>query len=180
MDNDQRASLEDLVLAPYIQKATALIGYSRRVGGNQFRHAMATLAILIDYRCTDPVLLKASVIHDLFEEVPATDRGSIRAIDDDGPAVAALVDEVSRRPGEAKATFLARLRDEGSERARLLKVADRISNLTDLHETIFKRAFVDDYVDQTREYVLPMALAVKPQMAVEIADLMQRRSQARG
>jgi hypothetical protein len=65
--------LKNLVLAPYIIKATALIGKQRGVGGNQFRHAMATMAILLDYKFFDNyVLLKASVIHDLLEDVPET------------------------------------------------------------------------------------------------------------
>ena len=29
-----------------------------------FRHQLATLAILLDYKIVDPVLLKASLIHD--------------------------------------------------------------------------------------------------------------------
>jgi len=62
-------TLSEMVLAPWIQKATALIGAPRRVGGNQFRHAMATFAILLDYKFLDPVLLKASIIHDLIEDI---------------------------------------------------------------------------------------------------------------
>ena len=70
MRDSERRKLAKLVLAPYIQKATALIGKKRRVGGNQFRHAMATMAILVDYHYTGAVLLKAALIHDLFEDVP--------------------------------------------------------------------------------------------------------------
>jgi GTP pyrophosphokinase len=175
MHNSERLFLEGLVLAPYIQKATALIGRRRRVGGNQFRHAMATLAILIDYHCTDPVILKAAIIHDLFEEVPETDPDTICILDADGPAVVSLVLEVTRRPEESKPDFLLRLRDQGSERARLLKVADRISNLVDLHETVFSRCFVERYVDETEEYVLPMANSVDANMACEVGDLLARR-----
>ncbi len=175
MLDSERRTLESLVLAPYIQKATALIGRSRRVGGNQFRHAMATLSILIDYHYTDPVMLKAAVIHDLFEDVPDTDPQSIRAIDADGPAVVALVLELTRRTRETKLEFLRRLRDEGSERARTVKVADRISNLIDLHETVFPRDFVERYLDETHEYVLPMAHALNRDMALEVEDLMARR-----
>jgi hypothetical protein len=108
--DQERASLESLVLAAYIQKATALIGRRRRVGGNQFRHAMATFAILVDYHYTDAVLLKASVIHDLFEDIPSTDRDSIREIDADGPAVVDLVLEVTRHQDTPKPEYLARLR----------------------------------------------------------------------
>ena len=57
-----------MVLAPYIQKSTALRGKYRFVGGNQFRHALGTFAILLDYHYMDPVLLKASIIHDVFED----------------------------------------------------------------------------------------------------------------
>jgi len=70
---DDIEKLKNLVLAPYILKATALIGKQRNVGGNQFRHAMATFAILLDYKLfDDPILLKAAVIHDLIEDVPET------------------------------------------------------------------------------------------------------------
>ncbi len=43
-------TLKNIVLAPYIIKATALIGVQRKVGGNQFRHCFSTLGILLDYK----------------------------------------------------------------------------------------------------------------------------------
>ncbi len=176
MEDRERVALENLVLAPYVQKATALIGHGRRVGGNQFRHAMATFAILVDYGYTNPIMLKAAVIHDLFEDVPETDPRTIAAIDADGPAVVRLVNEVTRGSDESKPAYLARVRDQGTRDARIVKVADRISNLTDLHATIFDLAYMRRYIDETGEYVLPMAQAVAPMMAIEIADLMQRRT----
>jgi len=64
-------TLKSLVLAPYILKATALIGVRRKVGGNQFRHSFSTLGILLDYKLFyDSVLLKASLLHDLLEDLP--------------------------------------------------------------------------------------------------------------
>ena len=48
----------------------ALIGVKRRSGSNMFRHQISTMGILLDYKITDPVLLKAAVIHDLFEDAP--------------------------------------------------------------------------------------------------------------
>jgi GTP pyrophosphokinase len=174
MQDNETEALARLTLAPYIQKATVLIGQHRRVGGNQFRHAMATLAILIDYKITDPVLLKASVIHDLFEDAPETDPDTIAALDADGPAVVALVAEVTRGR-ETKDSFLARIGAQGSRRARILKSADRISNLTDLHASVFDDAFVRDYLDETERWVWPMAQAVNPQMAIEIGDLIAER-----
>ena len=60
-------TLGGITMAPYIVKAMALIGVKRKGGSNMFRHQMSTLAILLDYKFIDPVLLKAACIHDLFE-----------------------------------------------------------------------------------------------------------------
>jgi len=52
-----------------------------------FRHQVSTLAILLDYKIFDPVLLKASVIHDLFEnasDMPGVTEREIVNIDSDG------------------------------------------------------------------------------------------------
>ena len=68
---DFERSLSSITMAPYIVKAMALIGVTRRAGSNMFRHQLSTMGILLDYRIIDPVLLKASVIHDLFEDAPA-------------------------------------------------------------------------------------------------------------
>ena len=163
------------MLTPYILKATALRGLARKVGGNQFRHVMATFAILLDYHYSDGILLKASFIHDLFEDRRDTDRAEIAALDSDGPAVVALVEEVTRPPGESKETYLARIRDHGSQRAQILKVADRISNLTDLNTSVFPDDYVGRYIEQSRKFILPIARQVNADMAVEIADLIQRR-----
>ena len=54
---NENQKLKNLVLAPYINKATALIGKERNVGGNQFRHALATMAILLDYKYFDNYIL---------------------------------------------------------------------------------------------------------------------------
>jgi (p)ppGpp synthase/HD superfamily hydrolase len=177
MNDQERLALERLVLAPYLQKATALIGRRRQVGGNQFRHAMATLAILIDYHFTDAVLLKAAVIHDLVEEVPSTDLREIRSLDADGEGVVRLVIEVTRG-AESKREYLKRIRDHGSNRAKTLKVADRISNLTDLHMVVFEEEFVARYLTETREFIYPIALEINAQMAHEVQDLIDRRRRA--
>lgn len=177
MEDSERLQLAGMVLAPYIQKATALIGRARAVGGNQFRHAMATLAILIDYHYTDPILLKASVIHDLLEDCGEQEAAAVAAIDTDGSAVLALVRELTRSD-EAKVVYLARLRDSGSRGAKVLKVADRISNLTDLSTDVFPPEKILKYLNETRDFVLPMADEVNSEMAREIRDLIARRSVA--
>jgi len=175
MKNIEKDDLMQLVAAPYIQKATALIGVARKVGGNQFRHMMATFTILIDYHYTDHVLLKAALIHDLFEDVPNTNREEIRIIDHQGHDVIALVEEVTRQPEETKIDYLEKILRHGSEKAKILKVADRISNITDLHLDIMIHQKMANYLEQTMDYIYPMAEQVNHFMAIELRDLVERR-----
>jgi len=169
-------TLKNLVLAPYILKATALISVQRAVGGNQFRHCFSTLGILLDYKFfTDSILLKASLLHDLLEDLPETQVDEIRWIDSDGADVVQLVLEVNKRKDETKEQYLQRLLEYGSRNAMLLKCADRISNLTDLHRDIQSEQKISDYLDQTEKYVIPMARRVNTDMLIELTDLIAKR-----
>ncbi len=169
-------ALKNLVLAPYIIKATALIGVSRKVGGNQFRHSFSTLGILLDYKFfTNSILLKASLLHDLLEDLPGTQGEEIRVIDADGPQVLDLVLEVTRGKEETKSQYLERLLISGSDNALLLKCADRISNLTDLHRSTHSDQKISEYLDQTEKYVVPMAKKVNQDMVIELTDLITKR-----
>lgn len=167
--------LANLVLAPYLIKASALIGVERKIGGNQFRHAIMTLGILLDYKITDYQLLKASLIHDLIEDIPNTDINELRLLDEDGNEVVDLVLEVSRRPGEEKPVFLNRILESGSIKSQMLKTADRISNLLDLQLGFFTEQKITEYLDETEKYVVPMAKNVNSDMLFEIQDLIQKR-----
>ena len=169
-------ALRNLVLAPYILKATALIGISRKVGGNQFRHSFSTLGILLDYKYfKDSVLLKASLLHDLLEDLPETQVDEIRYIDHEARQVVDLVLEVTRRKEETKQEYLQRVLEYGSMRAKVLKCADRISNLTDLHRDTHPDQKISDYLDQTEQYILPMARKVNADLVIELTDLIARR-----
>jgi (p)ppGpp synthase/HD superfamily hydrolase len=180
---DFEQSLKSLTLAPYIVKAMALIGVKRRGGSNMFRHQLSTMAILLDYKIIDPVLLKAAVIHDLFEDartMPGVTEEEIVRLDSDGPAVFALVNEVTIRVidgiKEAKTEYLLRIMQSGSPRARILKLADRISNLTALG-FVHDVAFVKKYLEETRACILPYAEQVNPDMFRELSDLVENRGQ---
>ena len=168
--------LKNLVLAPYIIKATALIVVDRIVGGNQFRHSFSTLGILLDYKYyADSVLLKASLLHDFLEDLPNSRVDEIRMIDEDGPQVVELVLEVTKRKGELKAEYLERVLQKGSRNAHILKCADRISNLTDLHRDTHSEQKISEYLDQTEKYVVPMARRVNHDFVIELTDLVARR-----
>lgn len=168
--------LKNLVLAPYILKATALIGVQRKVGGNQFRHCFSTLGILLDYKYyNNSVLLKSSLLHDLLEDLPETHINEIRWIDDESQRVVDLVLEVTKRSNETKPQYLQRVLNSGSKYALLLKSADRISNLTDLHCDTHSDQKISDYLDQTEEFVIPMALQANADMVIELTDLVTKR-----
>ena len=181
--DDLEHTLANITMAPYIVKAMALIGVKRKGGSNMFRHQISTMGILLDYKMVDPVLLKAAVIHDLFEDaasLPGVTRDEITGIDADGPAVYELVMEVTMRNiegmRESKAEYLTRLMLHGSQRAQLLKLADRISNMTALgfvHDVRFVRRFVAE----TRQFVLPYAAAINPDMHRELSHLIENREQ---
>jgi GTP pyrophosphokinase len=173
---DDLTKLRNLVLAPYILKATALIGVKRKVGGNQFRHSFATLGILLDYKYfKDSVLLKASLLHDLLEDLPKTEVEDIRKIDHDGNEVVNLVLEVTKQTNDTKEGYLARLLKNGSHNAKILKCADRISNLTDLHLDTHTNNKISQYLDQTEKFVLPMAREVNKDLVIELTDLVAKR-----
>ncbi|CAN5773362.1 hypothetical protein BH18ACI5_BH18ACI5_25440 [soil metagenome] len=181
MENLEEA-LTRLTLAPYIVKAMALIGVHRRSGSNMFRHQISTFGILLDYKIIDPVLLKAAMIHDLFEDalsMPGVTREEISGLDTDGPAVYDLVMEVTIRTvngvREPKREYLLRIMTDGSPRARTLKLADRISNLTALG-FVHDIAFVKRYLGETRDHVLPYAEQVNVDMYRELSDLVENRT----
>ncbi|MBR1640150.1 MAG: hypothetical protein IJ688_12255 [Treponema sp.] len=166
--------LSDIRLAPYMQLATGLIGKARHAGGNMFRHQMDTLAILIDYGYIDAVLLKASVVHDTVEDIEGFDKNLIINADSDGQKVLDLVLEVTRREDEDKRQFLHRILDTGSQQAKVLKCADRISNMISLGYVTDPK-FIERYCDETEYFLLPMALEVDFNMYQELISLIMTR-----
>lgn len=174
MDAQHMQQLSDMRLAPYMQLATGLIGKARHAGGNMFRHQMDTLAILIDYGYIDSVLLKASVVHDTVEDIPDFDRNLIVNADPEGEAVLKLVLEVTRREDEDKKQFLRRILDTGSQKAKILKCADRISNMISLGYVTDPK-FIERYCDETEFFLLPMALEIDFNMYQELIGLIMTR-----
>lgn len=174
MDNESMMELKKIALAPYMQLATDLIGKARHAGGNMFRHQMDTLTILIDYGYINAVLLKASVIHDVVEDIPGFDVNRIINCDSDGEAVYKLVLEVTKKEGQLKSDYLQHIIAGGSQNAKLLKCADRISNMTSLG-FVTDEAFIERYCDETEFYILPIALEVDYNMYQELIDLIITR-----
>jgi (p)ppGpp synthase/HD superfamily hydrolase len=132
------------------------------------------MAILVDYGYVDSVLLKAAIIHDVLEDVPKFNHNTIMTVDYEGYGVYDLVKEVSRSPDETKAEFLTRIRESGSHNAKVLKVADRISNMITLG-FVNNPAFVNRYTDETERYIFPIAEEVNKDMLKELRYLVESR-----
>ena len=174
MTTEEMVRLKSTFMAPYMQLATALIGLTREGGGNMFRHQLDTMATLIDYGYIDSVLLKAAVVHDLFEDVPDFNRNLLLQIDFESPMVYELVMEVTRSREEAKPAFLTRILEKGSRSAKILKVADRISNMIALGFVI-NTDFIHRYTEETIQYIFPIAEQVDRAMLSELQSLVESR-----
>lgn len=174
MDKEHMLQLNDIRLAPYMQLATSLIGKARFAGGNMFRHQMDTMGILIDYGYIDSVLLKASCVHDVIEDIPGYDPALIANADSDGPEVLKLVQEVTKKPGQLKREFLRSILEDGSHKAKVLKCADRISNMISLG-FVTSAEFIERYCDETEYFIFPLALEVDYNMYQELINLVMSR-----
>ena len=174
MTTEEMLRLKGTHLAPYIQLATVLIGKTREGGGNMFRHQLDTMAILVDYGYIDPVLLKAAIVHDVIEDIPDFNHNLLLSLDYESHLVYDLVQEVTRLPGETKAEFLSRIHESGSHNAKVLKVADRISNMISLGFVVNKE-FVSRYTDETESYIFPIAGMVDKSMLKELKSLVESR-----
>ncbi len=168
--------LNKISLAPYMQLATNLIGKARHAGGNMFRHQVDTMGILVDYGYTDSVLLKASLIHDVIEDIPDFDINELLSIDSESQKVYELVLEVTRKVGQTKPEFLKGIIKNGSTKAKILKCADRISNMISLG-FVTNPDFIHRYCDETELYIFPIALEVNFAMYEELLNLVMSRRQ---
>ena len=165
---------------PYIELAKHLIKKQRRGVGNMFRHQLETYAILVEFGYDSPVLLKASVIHDLFEDghdVGFTNFERVITTDHDGRAVYDLVKEVSIRVNagvdEPKTVFLQRIMESGSMQAKILKLADRLSNINTLF-AIGDLLFLQNYIKETRNYIMPYAREIDVRIALELDNSLKK------
>ena len=138
------------------------------------RHQVETFAILLEYGYDDPVLLKAALIHDLFEDghmVGFYDFGSVIKTDKDGKEVYNLVMELSIRVTddieEPKDQFLKRIMMYGSGKSKILKLADRLSNINSL-DSSRDLSFIKRYIEETKLNIMPYADGIDKNIADEL------------
>jgi GTP pyrophosphokinase len=164
----------------YLAVALKLKAKARKGSGNMFRHQMETFAILIEYDYWDSMLLKAAIIHDIVEDGVAIgfeDFEAIVNLDDDGRDVLALVKEVSRRiengMEEPRDVFISRIMKEGSSWAKILKLADRISNLSSMQLTN-DTVFISHYCYETETNIIPYAKDINSGMKKEMEQIIKK------
>jgi len=176
MNTQEMLVLNGIYLAPYMQLSTILIGKQRHAGGNMFRHQIDTMGILLDYGYIDSVILKASLIHDVIEDIPDFNINQILEIDAESGQVFDLVMEVTKREGQDKVDYLKRIIEKGTHRAKVLKCADRISNMISLG-FVTNPEFIERYCEETELYIFPLALEVNFEMYQELIQLVISRRQ---
>jgi len=164
----------------YVELSRSLIKKERKGFGNMFRHQFETFVILLEYGYEDPVLLKAALIHDLFEDghkVGFSGFDTVISVDTDGKEVYNLVMELSIRVEndieEPKDQFLERIMHEGSKRAKILKLADRLSNINSLLAT-HDIPFIKRYLEETNLHILPYAEEINKNIASELKKSLKK------
>ena len=178
MNTEAMLALKSINLAPYMQLATALIGKSRHAGGNMFRHQLDTMSILIDYGYIDSVLLKASVIHDVIEDIPGFDHDLILQIEPEAAEVYKLVLEVTKKEGQLKSDYLKGVMRNGSQKAKILKTdAQKAAWINKKISLGFVTSpeFIERYCDETEFYIFPIALESNYDMYQELIQLVMTR-----
>ena len=121
----------DLVRRAYIYSAKAHQGQTRLSGESYLIHPLDVAKILAELRL-DPATVAAGILHDTIEDTKTTRAELERHF---GPVVASVVAEVTDEKGQSKklrkgmqVAHAPRL----SGRAKLVKLADKISNLRDI------------------------------------------------
>ena len=83
---------------------------------------------------------------------------------------------MTKRDGEQKNQFLRRIIETGSHKAKVLKCADRISNMISLG-FVTDEKFIERYCDETEFFIFPIALEVDYNMYQELIQLVMTRRQ---
>lgn len=126
--NDNPVSL---LARAYALAAARHADQRRKVSGEPYINHLAEVANLLAYATdgTDPVLVAAGILHDSIEDTETT-VAELNTLF--GPEITAIVEEVTDPPDIEEAARRQRQVDHAphlSSRARLLKIADKTSNI---------------------------------------------------
>lgn len=179
---DARPTLGELLPPATVACLGEAVAAARHWHGDQRRptgvpyleHLLETLEVLVaGAGVTDPAVLVAAVLHDTVEDTAATPEEVERRF---GPQVRRLVEAVTKPETGAKADYLRGLRTAPPQ-ARLVKLADRVSNVQELHR--MPPDFQRRYYRETVTHILPLA-AEEPWFAAWYDDWRRRYSHLDG
>lgn len=133
MDSRTDPLAHPVVLRARDRCVAAHVSQTRAAGNPYSDHGHAVASILVERGLTDPILLAAAYLHDVIEDTE-TKAPALEA--EFGPEIVRLVLEVTRKDEKDFLTkqndLLAHARTM-SERARLIKLADRLHNVSEMH-----------------------------------------------
>ena len=166
-----RAQYEQLINQYFIPSQARLImmayrfskyghrGQERDSGGRYFEHPRAASLILLHQGILDHEVIIATLLHDVLEDSFILTWEDLEYIFNS--EVCTLVKLVTKEPGLSKDIYWSRLAG-GSPRAWLVKLADRLHNLSTLGDWTPERQIKK--VKETRQKILPLtiALAIEP------------------
>ncbi len=143
-------------------------------------HPLAVAESLLAIGVDDPGMIRAALLHDVVEHTPVTVEEIRRRFGDE---VAGLVAELTRPPEtfesrEALSRYLRLL----SPKAVIIKLADRIENVRGLQLIADDPQFVERYLNETWEVLLPFARERQPLLASMLQETYEqaRRTLASG
>lgn len=164
--------------------AEAHHGQTRRHGAPYIDHPRAVARLVDDIAAAvgvdlDDAARAAALLHDVIEDSAAHTEDVIAARF--GRATADAVVHLTKvGKGEAAvAAYYARLQKEASTSTKLIKVCDRLHNLSELHKAP-SPAKLQEYSDETRRFVVPLAKDVHPGLVAAVDDALANAARNQG
>lgn len=184
-DDESMKMLDGFALAPYLKLARTLISKERSIGRNAFTHAIGTMAIAIDYKYNNRIILKACLCHDYLEDIKGAKESDIAYADYDGFEVLAIVKELTFYKDDTKNeeennliknNYLSSLKNARFA-SKVVKLCDRLDNLYTLLPGAIKVKKIIKILKETEDYILPIAEEISQDFVKEITDLIKTRRQ---
>jgi len=142
------------VRAAYELAEQAHRGQTRDEGTPYFNHPIGVALVLIDeLGISSADMICAALLHDVVEDSSITVDDIARQFN---PAVATLVELLTKRDGVDTASYLQRIEEAASTGALVVKLCDRLNNLRHLRYSPRPQKRVK-YLEETRKHFLPLA-----------------------
>ncbi len=167
------ADTERIMLAYRLAKYGHRTTKPRDTGERYFEHVKGTALILLDEAdISDRDTIIIALLHDIEEESFILTNKDIELIfGKEVSSAVALLTKVSAIEKKAKKTrgeeeYIGELNRKGSQKAKTVKLADRLHNLRDMRGWDAKRKH--RFVQETEKYILPWAKETNEKLASEI------------